>query len=423
MYGFYKQQICSYSFTRLWVTQTRDFNSDQPNLTTNCKALTISEETKKKMGDIKSLSVHSSDKTLYVFSTSQAYVLTLPLKDSFEESLVNTLNLPNNPVPRQMSFLKPQSLIYLDGTNHLYFKQDLLNSDPPVKVKQDPIINGTILDKGNVGNGRDWVIVRGVDDFSGYIYRIYNWTAMSDSQTLNRNNEVTLGIDSKFDQAMVYNNSIVFIEKAFCSNDHNGKFMFYKTDLGGFVRSGLYEIKELGLKSDTGLLSLFYRSDPRSGLEVFHYDQKKEILIRSTFNVTDLMMACQPDDDLVRILPTTHTSYFLTLPKQNAIIPGDYSTSDERNGNTIIYIDHAIKWDNPINSYGYITWVLLGMIVIIFFACLVRNILGYKKDKELLNEITHNMQETEYNKSQYKRDTGFRPTAFEGDNYGTLGLD
>ncbi len=353
-----------------------------------CKELTISVQTKASMGEIQSIVVNGEDNSLYVFTLTKAYILNLPLKDSIEDSLRTEVSLPNNPAPLQMSFLVPKSLIYLDNTDHLYFKLDLFDSNPPVKVKQDAITNGTILDKQNGGTSRDWVIIRGLDDYSGYLYRIVNWTSLLSESQVNTNSEVLLGIDSRFDQAMVYNNSIAFVEKLNSSNNTKGKFMFYKTDLGGFVRSILYDISDLGIKTDSGLLSLFYRSDPTSALELFHYESKTNNLIRSTINVSDLNMNCDPDDILVRLLPSSHTSYFLTLPKQNAI-----TELDRQDPSTIIYIAHAIKWDNKINGYGWAAWVILGIVLLIFLACLIRNILNYSEDQELLKEITETMYE------------------------------
>lgn len=193
--------------------------------------------------------------------------------------------------------------------------------------------------------------------------------------------------------------------------------MFYKTDLGGFVRSGLYEISEFGFKDDGGLLTLFYKSEPNSGLSIFHYNSKSQQLVQSTFKVTDLYMECEPDDDLVRMLPTTHTSFFLTLPKQDAIINQTSGLSNPFADNPIIYIDHSIKWNNPVNLYGWITWAIVGTVVLGLLSCLIKNIVGYKKDKELLKDITSHMQETEYHKSENSRNTNMRPTDFKDDDY------
>lgn len=188
------------------------------------------------------ITVDSVNKNLIVLTSSTAYILNLPLKSSFEDSLKSKVNLPSNPKIREMTLLLPSSLMYLDDTDHIYFKQDILNSDPAFKVKQDPLANATIIGSSNNGSDRDWIVIRGIDDYSGYIYRIFNWTSLRNSSAVNPNNEVILGIDSPFDQAMFYNNSIVFVEKAFGISGNSGRFMFYKTDLGGFVRSGLYDL-------------------------------------------------------------------------------------------------------------------------------------------------------------------------------------
>lgn len=92
---------------------------------------------------------------------------------------------------------------------------------------------------------RDWVIIRGDDDYAGFLYRILNWTDFSQTGTSNFNNEVTLGINQTFDQTLVYNNSILFFQNAPVSQEHKGRFMIYKTDLGGFVRSSLMNISDI----------------------------------------------------------------------------------------------------------------------------------------------------------------------------------
>lgn len=78
--------------------------------------------------------------------------------------------------------------------------------------------------------------------------------------------------------------------------------MIYKTDLGGFVRSSLMNISDI-LESQDGMIALFYVSDPQSAFEVFNYDIISSTLTRSNLNVNFLLLNCDPDDDLVRMLP------------------------------------------------------------------------------------------------------------------------
>lgn len=66
--------------------------------------------------------------------------------------------------------------MYIDSSNYLYFKKDIFGSDPDFLVKKDPIQNGTIVSYISSNEERDWVIVRGDDDYDGYLYRIFNWT-------------------------------------------------------------------------------------------------------------------------------------------------------------------------------------------------------------------------------------------------------
>lgn len=197
--------------------------------------------------------------------------------------------------------------------------------------------------------------------------------------------------------------------------------MFYKTDLGGFVRSDLYDFSEIMGFNDTGLLSIFYSYEPLSSLKIFHYDDKNSQLFTSTFNVTSLQMVCNPDDDFVRIVPTSHVSGFLTLPKQNSVLDEKGKPVSPEKGTTI-FINHEIKWDNPINLYGIITWIALGAIALIFLTCVIRNILVYRKDEELMNKITENLQETEFVNTMKNRNTlENRPIFPQNDEYASLG--
>ena len=99
--------------------------------------------------------------------------------------------------------------MYLDSTNHLYFRKDIFSPDADVLIKKDPIEDAVIVNSISSNEDRDWVIVRGEDDFSGYLYRIFNWTSFQQSGAPNFNSEVTLGIDQLFDQTLIYNNSIL----------------------------------------------------------------------------------------------------------------------------------------------------------------------------------------------------------------------
>lgn len=139
--------------------------------------------------------MNEDENNLIVLTSVQGYVLSIPLKESFQKSIIVEFNLPNNPKPNYMAFLTPHSLMYFDKGNHLYFKSDIRNNEPPLKVWEDPIQEATILDSKNAGMGRDWVIVRSLDDYSGYLYRIYNWTAMVGTNKINRDNVVYLGIN------------------------------------------------------------------------------------------------------------------------------------------------------------------------------------------------------------------------------------
>lgn len=113
MYGYKGKDLCSYQFSRLWAEEQGTETTGEKMVTT-CKHLSFKEETLAKMGSIQTVSVHQEDKTLYIFTKKEAYVLNLPLKDSFEESLKTSILLPTNPKPKQMTFLKTQALIYLD---------------------------------------------------------------------------------------------------------------------------------------------------------------------------------------------------------------------------------------------------------------------------------------------------------------------
>lgn len=68
------------------------------------------------------------------------------------------------------------------------------------------------------------------------------------------------------------------------------------------------------------MIALFFVSDPGSAFEVFTFDYINAVLSRTNLNVSNLTMNCDPDDDLVRLLPNTHSSYFTTLPKQTALV-------------------------------------------------------------------------------------------------------
>ena len=171
--------------------------------------------------------------------------------------------------------------------------------------------------------------------------------------------------------------------------------MIYKTDLNGFVRSSLMNVSDIAQSQD-GMIAMFFVSDPQSSFEIFGYDLISGTLTRSNLNVSSLFLKCDPDDDLVRILPTTHSSYFLTLPKQTAIIECGQTSSEPVNASEhflndeLKYIEHKITWYNPINTYGIITWICIGSLVLIIILCILKNIINYKQDKKLLDEIAGN---------------------------------
>ena len=173
--------------------------------------------------------------------------------------------------------------------------------------------------------------------------------------------------------------------------------MIYKTDLGGFVRSSLMNVSDI-LESSDGMRALFFVSDPESTFEVFNYDFINGILTRNNLNVSNLVLNCDPDDDLVRMLPNTHTSYFSTLPKQTALVKcpnqtnidpdTDVSTNSVlRLEDDLYFIDHKITWLNPVNTYGVITWICIGSLVMIIIVCILKNIISYKKQNNY-NQIT-----------------------------------
>ena len=74
-------------------------------------------------------------------------------------------------------------------------------------------------------------------------------------------------------------------------------------------------------------------------------------------------------------------------------------------------IKHRITWYNPINTYGIITWICIGSLILVIIACILKNIISYKKDKQLLDEIA-----TKYDKTTL-RHTVARTTMFDSEKY------
>lgn len=75
------------------------------------------------------------------------------------------------------------------------------------------------------------------------------------------------------------------------------------------------------------------------------------------------------------------------------------------------YIEHKITWYNPVNTYGIITWICIGSLVLVIIVCILKNIISYKKDKQLLDEIA-----TKYDKTTL-RQTVARTTLFDSEKY------
>lgn len=243
-----------------------------------------------------------------------------------------------------VNMINSTSLIYLTPTNNLFYIEDISKGNS-ISLSQDPLEKSLIL-KTN-GN---YTIVRHSDPYSNYAYRIFG----SDIP-IHEWDQTIIYQNSTYDVGVTLNNTIIFYGK--------DSYMFYKTDLGGFVRSKVIEMKNL-------MGVLINNEEDSNKIITFIGDDTKFNLIEEIQEIEELQLECDPETRLVRMVDESHAAEFLTKLNEEEL-----------------EVAHHILWKNPVNLLGWVLWGFFSLIGLIALACILIHIFNFKKDNKLLERI------------------------------------
>jgi hypothetical protein len=279
---------------------------------------------------------------VFVFTRTTVYKLS-------SEFHMLELNTPQQLSFNQIKMLKNRSLIYINDKNETWFASDL-NFTYSRQIMQGSVISPKILES----NG-EFTIIRFEDYYSGHGYNIFNH-----SIPYHEYNQVKIYVNTSFHTGLTLNNTIIFL------GDHS--YMYYKTDLGGFIRSQIIESE--------GLMGNVYSDKVQNAEIQFRYDRPDSHLRKEVYMVNSLKMLCQPELNAARMINSHHAAKFITKP-------------DDRD----IQIAHEIMWLNEIQPLGWIIWGVFGFIGLVALYCIVSHLVNFKKDSALLEKLKKEQEE------------------------------
>lgn len=251
---------------------------------------------------------------------------------------------------RQVSMVNETSIFFIDKENYLYYMSCITEGSTKKMVDsalEDPVF---------LNNNGNYSIVRHHDPYSEYAYRIFGSVIPKFEW-----NQTIIYQNNSFHTGLTLNNTIIFYG--------NKNYMYYKTDLGGFVRSQVFNVDNL-------FSVAFSSKKGENSIIILQGDELKFMIRKKVKEVKKLELECDPETRLVRMVDESHAAEFLT------------KLSGEE-----LEVAHRILWHNPINLLGWVLWIFFILIGLIALMCILVHIFNYRKDSRLLEKIRQEKEE------------------------------
>ena len=280
-----------------------------------------------------------------VFTNNAVYNLYINPTNKSNSSLIKIHpNLTFN--FQDVKMVDNNRVFFIAKDNHLYYVKNMSEKWCPEKLTVDPMMEPEFL----TTNG-DFTIIRFNDPYAGFGYLLFNKKVMDVGYEQTR-----LFFNQSFSKAISIYNSVIFF--------NNDAYMFYKTDFGGFMRTGVFEADML--------LAILYKLswDSRSFLIFKNIDGYINL---SGHEVTDYSLECQPRKRGLRLVSEVFEATFSTVDQ-------DSSLADE-------YVYHKIVWEVSIGKLGYAAWTVLTIISIIGMIIGIFQCFRFRTDSKMLKKL------------------------------------